>query len=103
MDAAGRIADGRVHLAILDRLDRRRHGVDAADLGFGAALGLHHLIGGERHVVVVEERRVDLRIFRQQRLPDARDLGHVPVRGLIIENLDLRESETTELKPLARP
>src|SRR3984957_18274671 len=91
MDSAGRVADGSVHLAILDRLDRGRHGVDAADLGFGAALILHDLIGGERHVVVVEERRVDLRVLGQQRFPDARDLGHVPVGGLLVENLDLRE------------
>src|SRR5260370_29909137 len=41
---------------------------------------LHHVVGGERHVVVVEEGRVDLWIFRQERLPDAGDLGDVPVQ-----------------------
>src|SRR6201996_4379721 len=31
MDAAGRIAHGRKHPSLADRLDRRRHGIDAAD------------------------------------------------------------------------
>src|SRR5882724_955757 len=31
MDAAGGVADGRVHPAFADRLDRRRHGIDPAD------------------------------------------------------------------------
>src|SRR5579872_3961690 len=55
MDAAGRVAHRGVHLSVLHRLDRRGHGVDAADLGLGAALGLHHLVSRERHVVIVEE------------------------------------------------
>src|SRR5579872_3364847 len=91
MDAARRVANGRVHLPGLHRLDRRRHRVATTDLDAGAALGLHHLVGGERHVVVVEVGGVDLGIFGQERLPDARDLGDVPVGRLLVEHLDLRE------------
>src|SRR5271169_1897850 len=82
MDAAGGVAHRRVHRAVLHRLDRRRHRVDAADLDLGAPLGLHDLGSGERHIVVMEERGVDLGVFRQQRFPDARHLGDIPVAGL---------------------
>src|SRR5579883_530131 len=88
MDAARRIADRRVHAAILDGIDRRRHGVDAADQDVGAVVRLHHVVGGERHVVVVEERGVDLRILSEIGLPQARDLGDVPVGRLAVEHLD---------------
>src|ERR1700722_1063388 len=91
MDAAGRVADGRVHLSGLHSLDRRRHGVATADLDLGATLRLHHLVGGERHVVIMEIGRVDLRIFREKGLPDSRHLRHVPVSRLLVEHLDLRE------------
>src|SRR6202044_1482546 len=97
------IADRRIHLAILHRLDRGGHGVDAADLGLGAALGLHHLEGGEGHVVILEERRVDLRIFGEERLPDAGDLGHVPVGRLLVEHLDLREFRDDLVEALRPP
>src|SRR5277367_4791962 len=59
MDAAGGVAHRRVHRAVLHRLDRRRHRVDASDLGLGAPLGLHDLGSRERHIVVMEEGCVD--------------------------------------------
>src|SRR3984957_9581329 len=103
MDAAGWIANGGVHVPILHRLDRRRHRIDPTDLGLRAALRLHDLVGGERHVVIVEERRVDLRIFGEQRLPDARDLGHAPVASLLVETLVLREFRAALGEPLRPP
>ena len=92
MDAAGGIAHGREHAAVAHGLDRRRHGVDAADQDVGAVMRLHDVVGGERHVVVVEEGGVDLRIFGQIGLPEPRRLGHVPVRRLGIEHLDVRDT-----------
>ncbi len=71
--------------------DRRRHGVDAADQDVGAALGLHDVVGGERHVVIVEEgaRRSSGCLVSSVSQMRA-DLGHVPVGGLVVEHLACR-------------
>ena len=69
MDAAGRIADGCEHTAFAYRLDRRRHGVDPADQDAGAVVRLHDVVGRQRHIVIVEEGRVDLRILGEIGLP----------------------------------
>ena len=76
----------------LHRLDRRRHGVDAADQDIGAVVRLHDVVGGERHVVVVEEGGIDLRVLGQLGLPEARRLGHVPIGRLGVEHLDVRDT-----------
>ncbi|MHC2371955.1 hypothetical protein ACVIQT_006603 [Bradyrhizobium diazoefficiens] len=72
----------------LTALDCRRHRVDAADQDVGAAPRLHDVGSGQRHVVIVEERRVDLRIFRQIGFPEARGLRDVPIGRLGVEHLD---------------
>src|SRR6185437_13491016 len=63
MDAAGGIADSCEHTAFAYRLDRRRHGIDSTDQDVGPVMRFHDVVGGERHVVIVEEGRVDLRVF----------------------------------------
>ena len=50
---------------------------------------LHDVGGGQRHVVIVEERRVDLREFGQIGFPQTRGLRDIPVRRLSIEHLDV--------------
>ncbi len=49
---------------------------------------LHDVVGGERHVVVMEEGRVDLRVLGEIGFPQARHLGDVPVGRLGVEHLD---------------
>src|SRR5690348_14875786 len=90
VDAARWITDGREHAAFAHRLDRRRHSVDPADQDVGAVARLHDVVGGERHVVIVEEGGVDLRVFGEIGLPQARGLGDVPVGRLGVEHLDTR-------------
>src|SRR5579863_404855 len=79
MDAAGGIADRGMHASVQHRIESRRHGVHPADQDVGAVRLFHHVVGGQRHVVVVEESGIDLRILGQQGLPDPRHLGHVPI------------------------
>ena len=79
-----------IHPALADRLDRRRHRVDAADQDVGAVVRLHDVVGGQRHVVIVEEGGIDLRIFGQIGFPQPRRLRYVPIGGLGIEHLDTR-------------
>src|SRR5690348_6391156 len=50
VNAAGRVAHGGDHGAVEHGVDRRRHGVDAADDDVGASLGLHDVVRGQRHV-----------------------------------------------------
>src|SRR5579871_2186076 len=72
MDTAGRVADGSKHPPFADGLDRRRHGIDPADQDVGAVMRLHDVVGGKSHVVVMEERGVDLRIFGEIGFPQPR-------------------------------
>ena len=69
MDAARRIADRGEHAALAHRLDRRRHGVNPANQDVGPVVRLHDVGGGKRHVVIVEESGVDLRVFGEVGLP----------------------------------
>src|SRR5271166_2528828 len=43
MDAARRVAHGREHAAVQDRVERRRHCVDAADFDLRPVVLLHHI------------------------------------------------------------
>src|SRR5262249_46399823 len=54
-DAAGGCGDGCEHPPLAHGLDRRRHGVAPADQDVGPVMRLHDVVGGERHVVIVEE------------------------------------------------
>ena len=62
------------HAALAHRLDRWRHGVYPTDENVGAVVRLHDVVGGKRHVVIVEESRVDLRVFGEIGLPQPRRL-----------------------------
>ena len=89
VDEAGRVAHGRQHLPIFHRPKCWRHRVAAADLDACAVVRLHDVVGGERHVVVVEEGGVDLRELAQKRFPDMGDLVHVPVARRGVHHLHL--------------
>ena len=91
MDAAGRVAHRGEHASVRDGGDRRRHGIDASDEDVLAALRLHHIIGGERHVVIVEEGGIDLGMLGQQGFPDTGDLGHIPIGRLLVKDLHVGE------------
>jgi hypothetical protein len=69
VDAARRIADGCEHTPFAHSLDRWRHSVDPADQDVGAVVRFHDVGGGQRHVVIVEEGRIDLRVFGEIGLP----------------------------------
>ena len=92
MDTAGRIAHRCQHGAVKHRLHRRRHGVHATDDDAFAALLLHDLMRGKRHVVIVEEGSGDIGVLCQDRIPDAGDLGHVPVGWLFVDHFHIRDS-----------
>src|SRR5690348_8047541 len=55
MDAAGRVANRSEHPPFAYSLDRRRHGVDAADQDVRAVVRFHDVVGRKCHVVIVEE------------------------------------------------
>src|SRR3977135_1161790 len=90
LDAARRIADRGEHTAFAHRPDCRRHGVNPADQDVGTVVRLHDVVGGKRHVFIVEEGRFDLRVFGEVGLPQPRRLRDVPVRWLGIEHFDVR-------------
>src|SRR5690348_13693228 len=52
MDAAGRIAHGRIHPALAHRLDGWWHRVHTANQDVGAVVRLHDVGSRERHVVI---------------------------------------------------
>ena len=69
VNAAGGLADGCEHPAVADRLDCRRHSVNAANEDLRTIMRLHDVVGSERHVIIVEEGRIDLRVFGEVGLP----------------------------------
>src|SRR5262245_9974985 len=89
VDPARGVAHRRVHAPVDDRLDRWRHRVDSADQDLGAPVRLHDTGRGERHVVVVEERGIDLRVSVEIALPQLRGFRDVPVRRIGRQHLDV--------------
>jgi hypothetical protein len=71
------------------RMDRGRHRVHPAHSDIRAVPRLHHLHRGQRHVVVVEERRADVRIRAEVRLPQLCRLRCIPIRGFGREHFDI--------------
>ncbi len=67
------------------------HAVDADELHLILLAGLlDDGRGGQRHVVVVEETALDVRVALQQVLPEGGDLGAIPVAGRLVDDRDAR-------------
>src|SRR5579859_1043575 len=90
VNAAGWIADCRMHPAVYHGGQRRRHRIAAANKYLGSIVRLHHIIGGQGHVIVVEVGGTYLGVFGQQGFPDTSHFRNIPVGWLSVEHLDFR-------------
>src|SRR5918995_2627370 len=91
VDAAARVDDRCQQLVREDRFGSILQPIDADQQHLVLLSGgLDHALGGERHVIRVEEPALHVREALQQVLPERGDLLDLPVAGRLVDDLDIR-------------